>query len=306
MGETTGETSGETTGETTGEIIGAGLLSHAPTIMLPEAQRLALNDGREISLAPGLRRLRVEVFARLNADAVIVFDTHWFTTVEFIVSGHARRRGAYTSDELPRGMADVEYDLRGDPQLAEAMASCARDAGIKCIACDAPQLPVHYPTVNLAHYLNNGEAWLSVGVCQTAEDHNFLNMGEAIGRAIAASNKRVILIASGGLSHRFWPLDQLESHEASDPKHIITVAARRADERRIEWLCNGEHARVIDAMDDYRAHKPEGKFGHYLMLIGALGGRQCSAAGRPFSDYENATGTGQIHLWFDRPAAGWR
>ena len=30
-----------------------------------------------------------------------------------------------------------------------------------------------------------------------------------------------------------------------------------------------------------------------------------TAPGRPFSDYENSIGTGQMHLWFDRPAAGW-
>jgi 3,4-dihydroxyphenylacetate 2,3-dioxygenase len=29
------------------------------------------------------------------------------------------------------------------------------------------------------------------------------------------------------------------------------------------------------------------------------------APGRPFSDYENSVGTGQMHIWFDRPAAGW-
>jgi len=289
-----------------GEIVGAGLLSHAPTIMLPPATRRALNDGREISLVPGLQRLRAEVFAPLAADAVIVFDTHWFTTVEFIISGHARRRGAYTSDELPRGMAGVEYDMAGDPALAEAMAQSVRAAGVKCIACDDARLPVHYPTINLAHFLNHGEAWLSVGICQTAEAHNFLSAGAAIGRAIEASGKRVILIASGGLSHKFWPLDELESHEASDPSHIITADARAADEQRIAWFCQGAHDRVIDAMDDYRQHKPEGKFGHYLMLAGALGGRRCKARGRPFSEYENATGTGQIHLWFDRPDDGWQ
>lgn len=294
-------------GETMGEIVGAGLLSHAPTIMLPEAQRRALNDGKEISLVPGLQRLRGELFAPLKADAVIVFDTHWFTTVEFIISAQQRRRGAYTSDELPRGMAQVEYDMAGDPALAEALAAGVRAAGVKCIACDDPHLPVHYPTVNLAHFLNrgDGEAWLSVGICQTAQDHNFLAVGDAIGRAVAAADKRVILIASGGLSHQFWPLDELESHEASDPAHIITAAARRADEQRIAWWQDGEHARVIDAMDDYRRHKPEGKFGHYLMLVGALGGRACRAKGRLFSDYENATGTGQVHVWFDRPDNGW-
>ncbi|TMK48658.1 MAG: catechol 1,2-dioxygenase, partial [Actinobacteria bacterium] len=33
-----------------GEIVGAGLVSHVPTIMLPEKIRLEINDGKEISL----------------------------------------------------------------------------------------------------------------------------------------------------------------------------------------------------------------------------------------------------------------
>ena len=41
-----------------GEIVGAGIVSHVPTIMLPEEVRLEINDGKEITLVPGLRRLR--------------------------------------------------------------------------------------------------------------------------------------------------------------------------------------------------------------------------------------------------------
>ena len=67
----------------------------------------------------------------------------------------------------------------------------------------------------------------------------------------------------------------------------------------------GDHARVIDTMEDFRPHKPEGMFGHYLMMIGALGGHKCKAPGRLFSEYENATGTGQVLVWFDRPETGW-
>ena len=44
-----------------GEIIGAGLVAHAPTIMMSEADRHELNEGKEISLVPGLRRLKSEV-----------------------------------------------------------------------------------------------------------------------------------------------------------------------------------------------------------------------------------------------------
>jgi 3,4-dihydroxyphenylacetate 2,3-dioxygenase len=54
--------------------------------------------------------------------------------------------------------------------------------------------------------------------------------------------------------------------------------------------------------------KPEGRFGHYLMMLGALGGEVGPAAvtsrGVPFSEYENAVGTGQIHVNFER-GPGW-
>ncbi len=51
-----------------GEIVGAGLISHAPTIMFDEATRLEINEGKEISLVPGLQRLRSEVFDRFQPD----------------------------------------------------------------------------------------------------------------------------------------------------------------------------------------------------------------------------------------------
>ena len=46
-------------------------------------------------------------------------------------------------------------------------------------------------------------------------------------------------------------------------------------------------------------------FGHYLMMVGAIGGRTCTAPGIPYSEYENSIGTGQVHIWFPRPETGW-
>ena len=287
-----------------GEIVGAGFLSHAPTIMFPEQLRYDLNEGREISLVPGLNRIRNEVLDRLQPDAILVFDTHWFTTVEFIITAQDRRKGLYTSEALPRGMCQIPYDMKGDRELAQQICHSV-NGKVRCHASEDPYLPVHYPTINLAHFLNRGESWLTMGICQTAQDHNFLAVGEGIAKAIEQSDQRVVLLASGGMSHRFWPLDQLEQHESSDPGHIITPEARAADEQRLDWWHQGNHAAVIDHMDDYRAHAPEGKFAHYLMMVGALGGRQCQAKGELFSDYENATGTGQVHVWFEQPTNGW-
>lgn len=288
-----------------GEIVGAGLVSHAPTIMFDETMRRELNEGKEISLVPGLVRLRDEVLSRLKPDTIVILDTHWFTTVEHVVSSHAHREGLMTSSELPRGMRQVPYDYPGDPELAALIAQHGTALGTPTTAIDDPYLPVYYATVNLVHYLHRGERIVSASIVQTGDEDDFLTFGRAIGDAVAASDRRVVVLASGGMSHTFHRLKQLPKHEASDPSHIITPEARAADEQRLAWMQAGDHAAVIDAMDEYHPHNPEGGFGHYLAMVAAIGGRDCRAPGELFSDYENATGTGQVHVWFERPETGW-
>lgn len=288
-----------------GEIVGAGLISHAPTIMFDEPARLEINEGKEISLVPGLIRLRDEVMDRLQPDTIVIIDSHWFTTVEHVLSAHTQRRGRMTSSELPRGMAGIPYDYSGDPELARLAASLGDELGTPTHASDDEFLPVYYATINLVHYLQRDERVMSVSVVQTGEPDDFLTMGEAIGEAVARLDRRVVVLASGGMSHTFWPLKQIPKHEASDPVHIFTPEAREADELRLEWMKSGQHRRIVESMEDYLQYNPEGGFGHFLMMLGSIGGADCTAAGSLFSDYENATGTGQVHVWFDRPDKGW-
>jgi len=288
-----------------GEIVGVGLISHAPTIMFDEETRRELNDGKEISLVPGLARLRKEVFDRLDADTIVIIDSHWMSTVEHILSAHAHRSGRMTSSELPRGMAGIPYDYPGDPDLARLAARLGQELGTPTHATDDEYLPVYYATVNLVHYLRVDESIVSVSVVQTGEPDDFLMMGEAIGEAVNRLDRRVIVLASGGMSHTFWPLSEIPKHEASDPVHIITPQARAADEERLAWMVGGDHRRIVDTMDRYMVHNPEGAFGHYLMMLGAVGGAECTAPGKLFSEYENATGTGKVHVSFERPERGW-
>lgn len=288
-----------------GEIVGAAIVAHVPTMVMSEADRREINGGDEISLVPALHRMRADVIDALDADTFIVFDSHWFTTFEFIVTSHDRRSGLYTSDELPRGMRQVPYDFPGDPELANLMAEEAAAAGSWLTPIDDPYLPIHYPTVNLLPFLQGDERWLSVSTPQSGEPDDFLLCGGAISRAIARSDRRVVLLASGAFSHKFWPLTQLRAHEPSDPIHIRTEAHRAADLERLAWLSEGRHDRVLDTMDDFMKFTPEGRFGHYLQMVAAIGGRQCKSRGVMYGEYENAVGTGQAHMWFARPEAGW-
>ena len=290
-----------------GEVVGAGLLSHVPTIMLPLETRLELNEGKEISLVPALRQIRAEKFETLDYDTVIVLDSHWFTTIEFIVTSQSLRAGLFTAEELPRGMCRIPYEWRGDPELATAIAAQGEAHGTWITAIDDPYLPLYYPSINMWSYLGKGldKQWISVSVCQTGDTEDFLRVGRAIGEAIKKTDRKVIIIATGSLSHTFYPLRELRQHEASDPSHIFSREAFEADQQRLQWFADGRHDLVLQTMDEFMPFRPEGKFAHYLMMAAALGEQEFCAPGVQISDYENSIGTSQVHVWFDRPATGW-
>jgi len=290
-----------------GEVVAAGMLSHVPTIMLPPETRMEINEGKEISLVPALNRLRREKFETLDYDTVLVLDSHWFTTVEFVISSHNRRAGLFTAEELPRGMCRIPYEWRGDPELAHAIADRAEPNGTWITPIDDEYLPLYYPSVNLWTYLGKGldKQWLSISVCQTGETDDFLRVGRAIGEAIAASDRKVIIIATGSMSHTFHKLKELRKHEASDPSHLFSRKAYDMDQERLQWFFDGRHDRVLETMDEFLTVRPEGRFAHYLMMAAALGEQDFAAPGVQYGDYENSIGTSQVHVWFDRPAAGW-
>ena len=289
-----------------GKVVGAAILAHVPTIMLPEKVRYDLNEGKEISLVPGLKRFRKEVMETLDYDTVVVLDSHWATTVEFVITAQAERSGLFTSEELPRGMSQVPYAFKGDPELAMAAAKYDEKNGTWITPISDPHLPIFYATVNLWHYLGRGldKKWVSISVCQTATAEDFLRAGRALGEAIRDTDRKVLLLASGALSHTFYKLRDLRKHESSDPSHIYSEGARLADLERIELMKQGDHARILDTMDDFKKFKPEANFSHWLTMAGATGEGDNTAKGVMYSDYENSIGTGQVHVYFPEPEAG--
>jgi aromatic ring-opening dioxygenase catalytic subunit (LigB family) len=245
---------------------------------------------------------------RLKPDTVIVFDTHWESTFEHIVTAQDRRKGLFTSSELPRGMRQVPYDMPGDPDLAKRIAAQAEgrdDCWI--LASDDPYLPIFYGTVNIWTFLGDPDTrWLSVALNQCCDTDDFLLLGSLIGQAIAESDRRVVLLASGGMTHRFFGFRELRQREAQRaPDNIYDRAYYDADMHVLDLMQRGDHAGVIDNMPTYRKAYPEGHFGHYLMMAAAMGGADCTAPGELFSEYEASVGTGQVHVWFERPEQGW-
>jgi aromatic ring-opening dioxygenase catalytic subunit (LigB family) len=197
--------------------------------------------------------------------------------------------------------------MKGNPELAKAVADYDEKNGTWVTPIADPHLPIFYATVNLWHYLGRGlddKKWVSMSVCQTGTHEDFIRAGRALGEAIRDSDSKVLLLASGALSHTFHKLRDLRKHEASDPSHIFSQEAREADYQVLDWMKAGNHGAILDNMPEFKKVKPEANFYHWLAMAGATGEEANTAKGVMYSEYENSIGTGQVHVYFPRPEGG--
>lgn len=286
-----------------GQIVGAAIVSHHPGLMQCEEFRRAMGAGEDSDLIAGYARLRARIEA-VQPDVVLIFDSHWFTTGYHLVDAGARYSGTYISDEMPWYLHGVPYDYTGHPRLALLIEEVSREQGGYNRAIGNPALGREYATINLVKHLRldvSGTPVVTVSSCQNCEWPHFLKSGQAIGEAIRRSGLRVVLLASGALSHKFNGIDWKPSHprifhesNVSSPENIAS------DKGAIELMAQGRHDQILARWDGEYRRKPWEAFGaHYLQMLGALGGSECRAAGEPLSAYENARGTGNIHIWFD-------
>lgn len=286
-----------------GTIVGAALVSHHPGLMQCEEFRRAMGAGEDSDLIAGYTRLRERIEAQ-KPHVVLIFDSHWFTTGYHLVDGGDRYQGTYISDEMPWYLHGVPYDYRGHPELALAIEAASRGRGGYNRAIRHPDLGRQYATVNLVKHLRlelSDTPVVTVSSCQNCEWEHFLKSGEAIGEAIERSNLRVVLLASGALSHKFNGIDWTPKHprifhesNVSSPENIAS------DKQAIALMQEGRHDEILARWNNEYRRMPWEAFGaHYLQMLGAMGGADCRAKGEALSAYENARGTGNIHVWFD-------
>ena len=290
-----------------GQITGAAIVSHHPGLMQCEDFRKLMGAGQDSDLIAGYARLR-EKIAAARPDVVLVFDSHWFTTGYHLIDGGARYQGSYISDEMPWYLHGVPYDYRGHPEFALAVEAVAQEKGVPSRAINHPDLGRQYATINLVKQLRlelMDVPVVSASCCQNCDWPHFLQAGEVVGEAIRRSDLRVVMLASGALSHRFNRIDWTPKHprifhedNVSSPENVAS------DKGAIDLFKQGRHDTILaNWNDEYRKRTWEAFGGHYLQMLGAMGGADCRARGEVLSDYENARGTGNVHIWFDTQEA---
>jgi 3,4-dihydroxyphenylacetate 2,3-dioxygenase len=280
-----------------GEIVLAAKATHVPTMVMSEQEgplkgkRQAAIDGQgEIG-----RRAR-----EAGADTFVVLDTHWLVNAGYHVNANHRFKGLFTSHEFPQFIRDLPYEYEGNAALGDLIAETATKDGVYTLSHQVDSLDLEYGTLVPMRYMNP-EADLKVvsvaAMCTVHSQASSRRLGEAIRKAVEASDSKVVLIASGSLSHRIWPN---EDYAANNGTFTISSHFNEVVDRRVlEMWQNGEIEMFLKMLPDYARYcDGEGDMHDTVMLFGALGWDSYKGRGEVLTEYFPSSGTGQTNVVF--------
>lgn len=280
-----------------GQLMLTAKVSHVPTMLLSERpgrlfgkRQSSIDAHREIG-----RRARA-----LGVDTIVVLDTHWMVNAGYHVNSNARYKGVYTSHEFPQFIQGLEYDYRGNPALGDAIAAEATALGVHTLSHQVETLDLEYGTLVPMRYMNPEGDLKVVSVAAYCTVHSFdssRKIGQAIRKAIEASDSKVLLVASGSLSHKIW---ENELYEANNGTFTISREFnRQCDLRVLELWEKGEISTFLKMLPDYAHYcTGEGTMHDTFMLFGALGWDSYQGKGEIVGEYFPSSGTGQANVIF--------
>ncbi len=280
-----------------GEIVLAAKMTHVPTLLMSEQEgpikgkRQAAIDGhREIA-----RRAKA-----LGATTVIICDTHWVINAGFHINANARFEGLFTSNEFPQFIQNLPYAYKGNPEMGDAIAKIASDKGVYTLAHHLDSLELEYGTLVPMRFMSREHEMkvVSVAAWATVHDHDESRViGEAIREAVEASDEKVLLVASGSLSHKIWANKDYAANNGTFT--ISSEFNRQVDLHVLEMWKSGDHATFLKMLGDYANFCcGEGSMHDTAMLYGALGWDQYTGKCEVVTEYFPSSGTGQTNVIF--------
>ncbi|MGG7568334.1 3,4-dihydroxyphenylacetate 2,3-dioxygenase [Rhodovulum sp. DZ06] len=280
-----------------GELVLAAKCTHVPTMLMSEqpgrlegARKPAIDGHREIA-----RRAK-----ELGAATVVICDTHWVINAGYHINANHRFEGLFTSNEFPQFIQDLEYAYEGNAALGDAIASAAMDKGVFCLSHQIDSLELEYGTLVPMRFMSREADFKVVSVAAWCTVHSYetsRKIGEAIREAVEASDEKVLLVASGSLSHKIWANDDYEANNGTFT--ISSEFNRQVDLHVLEMWKRGEIATFLKMLPEYAEYCcGEGSMHDTAMLFGALGWDAYTGKGEVVTEYFPSSGTGQVNVIF--------
>ncbi len=240
-------------------IVAGALAPHPPHLIYaanPPQNEPRAECGWE-NLRWGYERMAAALDA-LDYDVLVILSPHWQTYVgtHFLGLPHFE---SLSVDPIFPNLFRFDYALDVDVDLAEAIEAEARGAGLVTQMMRNPDFRVDYGTIVSAHLTRpawdkpivaisscRSTAWYSVEVMQ----EQARALGAATRRAIEASGKRAVLLASNSLSHRHFTTEGAVPEDMTR-EHITSHAMYLWDMKVIELMKRGEARQIFDLMPEF-------------------------------------------------------
>ena len=280
-----------------GEIVLAAKCTHVPTMLMSEQDGPV--KGKRQSAIDGHAEIARRAKA-LGADTVVICDTHWVINAGFHINANSHFEGLFTSNEFPQFIQDMPYAYDGNPALGDAIARIASDKGAYTLAHHLDSLELEYGTLVPMRFMSREHEMkvVSVAAWCTVHGHDESRIvGEAIREAVEASDNKVLLVASGSLSHKIWANKDYAANNGTFT--ISSEFNRQVDLHVLDMWQRGDHATFLKMLGDYAKHcSGEGSMHDTAMLYGALGWDKYTGKCEIVTEYFPSSGTGQVNVLF--------
>ncbi len=278
-----------------GEIVLAAKMTHVPTMLMSEqdgpvkGKRQPAIDGH-LEIA---RRAKA-----LGADTVVVVDTHWVVNAGYHVNANDHFKGVFTSNEFPQFIQNMAFEFDGNPELGDLIAEKAQAKDVYTLSHQLDSLELEYGTLVPMYFMSREHKMKVISVagwCTVHSHESSRKLGEAIREAIEASDSKVLLVASGSLSHRIWPNDDYAANNGTFT--ISKEFNRQVDLHVLELWKRGEWDTFIKMLPEYADYCcGEGSMHDTVMMLGALGWDKYTGKGEVVTEYFPSSGTGQTNV----------
>ncbi|TKC18414.1 MEMO1 family protein [Robertmurraya kyonggiensis] len=201
--------------------------------------------------------------ASIEPDVVVLVSCHWPSTFFHYVDCTPEHKGILTAFEAPDLIKDVPYHYPGDSELANELVKAGEDAGLQVQGVNDPYYIWDYGTVVPLRYLvpNEDIPVINLSVTLAASLEETYKWGQEIAKVLRESDKKVIFVSSGALSHN------LVRGRHNKP----TVSEHALDKEFIDFIIKKDYQSAYEMLPQYaRLAKVESGGRHLAMLFSMI------------------------------------
>jgi len=233
------------------------LAPHVPSLchedQVPEFQQ---------DMAAAMKEIGKQLKVR-KPDVIVLVSCHWPSTFFHYVDCTPVHKGILTAFEAPDLIKDVPYHYPGDQDLANELVKAGEEAGLQVQGVNDPFYLWDYGSVVPLRYLVPDEDIpvinLSVTLAASLEETN--KWGQIIAKVLKESEKRVVFVSSGALSHN------LVRGRHNKP----TITEHAMDKQFVEFVMKKDYQAAYEMLPEYtRFARVESGGRHLAMLFSMI------------------------------------